>query len=94
MFGPLDELRLKAQERIDDLHARGMSDAKIYDPQHTNVGGIHAFFLVRGSEKAYNLPPSPEVPTKYLKKGWTASAIGSAILVAGAALAFLVGGRS
>jgi len=93
MFGPLDELRLKARARLDDLHARGMADANIYDPEHTNVKGLHAFFLLRGSEKAYNLPPNPEVPTQYLKKGWTASAIGSAMLVAGAALAFLVGGR-
>ena len=93
-FGPLDELRLKAQTRLDELHERGMTDANIYNPEHTNVGGIHAFFLIRGSEKAYNLPPNPEVPTKYLKKGWTASAIGSAMLVAGASLAFLIGGRS
>jgi formate dehydrogenase iron-sulfur subunit len=94
MFGPLDELRLKAYSRVEELHARGMDDAHIYNPEHTNVEGIHALFLVRGSEKAYNLPPNPEVPTKYLKKGWTASAIGSAMLVAGAAMAFLVGGRS
>jgi len=93
-FGLLDQLRLKAQARLDELHERGMEDAKIYNPEHTNVGGIHAFFLIRGSEKAYNLPPNPEVPTKYLKKGWTSAAIGSAMVVAGAALAFLVGGRS
>jgi formate dehydrogenase iron-sulfur subunit len=71
-----------------------MKDAKIYDPTHTSVKGTHAFFLIRGSEKTYNLPPNPEVPTVYLKKGWQSAAVGSAMLAVGAFFAFLAGGRS
>lgn len=92
MFGQLDELHLRAEQRLESLHARGMTDAEIYDPTHTSVKGIHAFFLVRGSEKTYNLPPNPEVPTVYLKRGWQSAAIGSAMLAVGAFFAFL-GGR-
>ena len=44
------------------------------------------------SEKTYNLPPNPEVPTVYLKRGWQSAAIGSAMLAVGAFFAFL-GGR-
>jgi formate dehydrogenase iron-sulfur subunit len=88
-FGELDQLRLDAQERLESLRERGMNDAEIYDPMHTSVGGIHAFFLIRGKEKIYNLPPNPEVPTIYLKEGWKSAAIGSAALLAGAFFAFL-----
>jgi formate dehydrogenase iron-sulfur subunit len=89
MFGELDSLRLRAQERLQELQGRGMDDANIYDPTETSVKGTHAFFLLRGDPRAYNLPPKPEVPTIYLKKGWKSSAVGSALLLAGAAVAFL-----
>ncbi|HKW67224.1 MAG TPA: 4Fe-4S dicluster domain-containing protein [Terriglobales bacterium] len=95
-FGEINELRLVAQERMKELHGRGVNDAQIYDPVDTSVEGIHAFFLVRGDPKTYNLPPQPEVPTIYLKAGWRAAALGSAALLAGSLVAFLAspkGGR-
>jgi len=66
-----------------------MSDAQLYDPRETSVKGLHAFFIVRGDPRQYNLPPKPEAPTVYLREGWKASAIGSGLLLAGALLAFL-----
>ena len=69
-FGEIDDLRQEAQERVEELHRRGMDDATIYDPLDTSVGGTHALFIVRGDPRTYNLPPAPEVPTMYLKKGW------------------------
>jgi formate dehydrogenase iron-sulfur subunit len=89
IFGELDELRAKGQERVRELHARGMTDANIYDPVNTSVSGIHAFFLVRGDPRSYNLPEKPEVPTVYLKDAWKASALGAAMLLGGAIAAFL-----
>jgi formate dehydrogenase iron-sulfur subunit len=91
-FGEIGALREKAQSRVEELHARGMTDAAIYDPQHTSVGGIHALFVIRGDAKAYNLPPNPEVPTVYLSQGWKSSAAAAGLLLAGTLLAFL-GGR-
>jgi formate dehydrogenase iron-sulfur subunit len=88
-FGDIEELRQTAQERLRELHGRGMTDAAIYDPQQTSVKGLHAFFIVRGDPRQYNLPPRPEVPTVYLRAGWAASVIGSGLFVAGALLAFL-----
>jgi formate dehydrogenase iron-sulfur subunit len=87
-FGEIGELRMHAQERLKELESRGVHDAAIYDPQDTSVGGIHAFFLLRGDARAYNLPPHPEVPTLYLKKGWTSSAIAAGLLLVGSMLAF------
>ncbi|HEY1263177.1 MAG TPA: 4Fe-4S dicluster domain-containing protein [Terriglobales bacterium] len=88
-FGEVESLRAKAKERVQQLRERGMEDANIYDPVDSSVGGIHAFFVVRGDARSYNLPPKPEVPTIYLKKAWTSSAIGAALLLGGAIAAFL-----
>jgi formate dehydrogenase iron-sulfur subunit len=93
-FGKLDDLRVAAGERMDHLEAKGFDDVYLYDPTHTSVGGIHALFITRGDPKAYNLPPNPEVPTKYLREGWTSAAVAAGLLVAGAFFAFLGGDRS
>jgi len=88
-FGEIEVLRAKADERLQTLKGRGMDDAALYDPTHTSVGGIHAIFIVRGDPRSYNLPPNPEVPTIYAKKGWRASAIAAGLLLGGTLLAFL-----
>ncbi len=77
------------EERLQELHGRGMDDAQLYDPHDTSVGGMHAFFIVRGDPRQYNLPPKPEVPTSYLKAGWTGSAVAAGILLFGSIFAFL-----
>ena len=46
-------------------------------------------FIMRGDPRTYNLPPKPEIPTIYARDGWRAAAVGSAMLVGGALLAFL-----
>ncbi len=87
-YGDLDELRVRAEERQRTLAARGIQDAVVYDPAHTNVGGTHAIFLVRGPVTDYNLPENPEMPSVRLAGGWT-SAFLSGVLIAGVvALAF------
>ena len=90
-FGKLDDLRSEANRRLDDLHQRGMSDATLYDPAQTSVGGIHAFFITRGDPRQYNLPASPEIPTIYAKQAWKSAAIGAGLLAIGTLLAFLGG---
>jgi formate dehydrogenase iron-sulfur subunit len=88
-FGEIEQLRAKANERLQTLKGRGMEDAVVYDPTHTSVGGIHAIFILRGDPRSYNLPPNPEVPTIYAKTGWRASAIAAGLLLGGTLLAFL-----
>jgi formate dehydrogenase iron-sulfur subunit len=92
-FGEINELRLAAQERVEELRGKGMSDAQLYDASDTSVGGTHAMFVLRGSEKQYNLPPNPVVPTEYLRDGWKSSAIAGGILLFGTLFAFLGSGR-
>jgi formate dehydrogenase iron-sulfur subunit len=79
-FGDLEELRQRGKKRVQELQERGYSDARIYDPQETSVGGIHAFSVILGEPEAYNLPPAPEVPTAYLKSAWTSAIISAAII--------------
>lgn len=88
-FGALEQLQVRAQQRLQELHSRGMEDAQLYDPDDSSVGGIHSLFLVRGDPRQYNLPPAPEVPTTYLKAGWTGSAVAAGLLLFGSILAFL-----
>ena len=88
-FGELDQLREHAKNRLDQLRDRGIEDAAIYDPVDTSVRGTHAMFIVRGDPRTYNLPPNPEVPTVYLKKAWTSSAIAAGLLLGGTLMAFL-----
>jgi len=87
-FGPLDELRARAEKRAADLHARGLAEARIYDPVDTSVGGIHAFFLLTAPPEDFGLPVRPEVPTVYLKAAWLSAAMTSVLALAGACLAF------
>jgi len=81
-FGDLEVLRQRGKKRVQDLQERGYSDARIYDPQETSVGGIHAFSVILGEPEAYNLPPAPEVPTAYLKSAWTSAFISAAVIFA------------
>jgi formate dehydrogenase iron-sulfur subunit len=87
-FGDLEVLRQRGKKRVQDLQERGYSDARIYDPQETSVGGIHAFSIILGEPEAYNLPPAPEVPTVYLKSVWTSAFISAAIIFAIVCAAF------
>jgi formate dehydrogenase iron-sulfur subunit len=93
-FGPLEELRERAQERVEQLRAGGEPQARLYghDPQD-GVGGDGAFFLLLDEPEVYGLPPDPVVTTRDLPKMWRRAGLAAAALAAAAAAAFL-GGRS
>ncbi len=82
LFGPIDEMQAKAAKRIDTLHARGASDAVLYDAANTSVGGIHSLFILRGDPEDFNLPVTPVMPTVHLRAGWTSVLLTSVALAA------------
>jgi formate dehydrogenase iron-sulfur subunit len=88
-FGELAELREVGDARVAELQSRGYTDAQVYDPLQTSVGGTHAMFVILGQPEAYNLPPAPEVPTIYLKSAWTSALISALVLAAIVCGAFL-----
>ena len=92
-FGPLDDLRARADERLAKLETEGWNGARLYgrDPDD-GVGGFGAFFLLLDEPEVYGLPPDPVVTTKHLPEMWVTTAVAAAATVVGAALAFL-GGR-
>jgi formate dehydrogenase iron-sulfur subunit len=63
-FGNLDELRERAARRVEDLHARGVSQARLYGANaEDGVGGTGSVFLLLDEPEVYGLPPDPVVPT-------------------------------
>jgi formate dehydrogenase iron-sulfur subunit len=89
-FGPLDELRERAQSRVSELHAEGRSDARLYlaNEDDNGIGGAGSLFLLLDEPGAYRLPENPVVPTRRLKQSWTAAAMAAGLAVAGVVLAF------
>ena len=88
-FGVLDELREHAQARVDDLHAQGLHEAKLYgESPEDGVGGNGAFFLLLDEPQAYGLPPDPVVTTRDLAQMWRHAAVAAAALLAGLTAAF------
>jgi formate dehydrogenase iron-sulfur subunit len=92
-FGDLDELRTRAQSRVEALRAAGVHDAKLYGESDADgVGGMGAFFLLLDEPEVYGLPPDPVVTTKDLPSMWKQAGLAALTLLAGAVAAF-AGGR-
>ncbi|MBQ1080767.1 MULTISPECIES: 4Fe-4S dicluster domain-containing protein [unclassified Nocardiopsis] len=88
-FGDLDELRERAQRRVEDLQGAGVSSARLYgeDPED-GVGGAGAFFLLLDEPEVYGLPPDPVVTTRDLPSMWRHAGAAAGVLFAGALAAF------
>ncbi len=93
-FGPLDELREKAAERVRNLHDAGVADARLYgEKPDDGVGGDGAFFLLLDEPEVYGLPPDPVVTTRDLPKMWRRAGVAAAAMAAAVVAAFAGGGR-
>jgi formate dehydrogenase iron-sulfur subunit len=90
-FGPLEELRARAGQRVEELHRAGVADARLYghDP-NDGVGGDGAFFLLLDEPEVYGLPPDPVVTTRDLPDIWK-KVSWAAVTLLGAAVASFVG---
>jgi len=89
-FGPLDELRTRARGRVEELHQRGVTDARLYgDDPSGGVGGMGAFFLLLDDPEVYRLPPDPIVTTRDLPSMWKAAGKAAVALAGAVALAVL-----
>ncbi|MEV6155405.1 4Fe-4S dicluster domain-containing protein [Nonomuraea sp. NPDC052129] len=90
-FGPLDELRERAEERVERLHADGQAEARLYgESPDDGVGGAGAFFLLLDEPEVYGLPPDPVVTTRDLPSMWRWAGA-AALSVAGAVVAAFAG---
>jgi formate dehydrogenase iron-sulfur subunit len=89
-YGPLDELRERAERRVARLHDDGVTEARLYghDP-NDGVGGDGAFFLLLDEPEVYGLPPDPVVTTRDLPAMWKRAGMAALTMAAAAAVAFL-----
>ncbi len=93
-FGPLDELRDRARDRVTTLHEHGIADARLYgDDPDDGVGGAGAFFLLLDDPEVYGLPPDPVVTTRDLPAMWRRVGVAAVGMALGAAASFLGGSR-
>lgn len=83
-FGDHEQLRETARRRIEQLHAEGVTEARLYgeDP-HDGIGGSGAFFLLLDEPEVYGLPPDPVVSTRDLEQMWRAAAAAAGCVLAG-----------
>jgi len=92
-YGPLEELRERADARVRALQENGVPEARLYgnDPGD-GVGGAGAFFLLLDEPEVYGFPPDPVVTTRDLPQTW-AHVLGASVAVAAAAVVAFVGSR-
>jgi formate dehydrogenase iron-sulfur subunit len=96
IFGEMAELREKAEERVAQLHERGLKEAYLYgaDPaSQPGTEGLNAFFLLVDKPEVYNLPPDPVAPAKHAGAGWAAMAFASLGILAAAVAAVVTSKR-
>jgi formate dehydrogenase iron-sulfur subunit len=91
-FGPLDELRGRAEQRLEKLQADKRDGARLYGHDaNDGVGGFGAFFLLLDEPEVYGLPPDPVATTHDLPGMWRTAAIATSALIAGVVAAFVGG---
>jgi formate dehydrogenase iron-sulfur subunit len=92
-FGDLEELRERADKRLEQLHEQGVDVARLYgrDPED-GVGGDGAFFLLLDEPEVYGLPPDPVVTTRAIGDMWKHVGAAAAML-AGLGAATFFGSR-
>jgi formate dehydrogenase iron-sulfur subunit len=91
-YGPVDQLRARAAQRLAALHEAGEERARLYghDPGD-GVGGDGAFFLLLDEPEVYGLPPDPRVTTRDLPAMWRDVALAAAALATAVAACFRTG---
>ncbi|OBI89208.1 4Fe-4S dicluster domain-containing protein [Mycobacterium asiaticum] len=88
-FGDHDDLVAQARERVAQLHAQGLTEARLYGAnENDGVGGIGSVFLLLDEPEVYGLPPDPRVCTADLTTMFKRAGVAAAGMVGAAVLAF------
>ncbi len=80
-FGPIDELRRRAQTRLEQLQSQGETKAQLYgaDPDGP-VGGLNSFYLLVDEPEVYGLPSQPKLPSRNLASSAAGSVVSAAVM--------------
>ena len=92
-FGDHDDMVDAARARVAELHAQGLTEARLYGANDNDgVGGIGSVFLLLDEPEVYGLPPDPRVPTADLPTMIRRALLAMGGMAVATAVAFL-GGR-
>ena len=92
-FGPIDELRERARNRVEDLHSRGVTTAYLYgDTPSKSYSQLNSFYLLVDRPSVYGLPDSPFNPWLHMKGDYLRAIVGGLTPIAALlAVLFLLG---
>ena len=91
-FGPVTELRERAQKRVADLQAKGV-DAKLYGAEATETySELNSFYLLVDEPEVYGLPPKPVNPWVHMRGDYIRSIAFGLISLVVLLLSFLLAG--
>ena len=79
-FGPIADLRQRAQSRVDQLHAGGVDEAYLYGADEEILGGLNSFYLLVDEPEVYGLPFDPKLPTRNNAAGGALATVGAAAM--------------
>lgn len=93
-FGTREEMLARARARVAELHAQGLTEARLYGANDDDgVGGTGSIFLLLDEPEVYGLPPDPHVPTRDLPEMAKKATLAAAGMIGAVAASFLLGGR-
>lgn len=89
-FGPIEELKAKAKQRVADLHNRGESRAYLYGDAATETyTELNSFYLLADKPEVYGLPATPVNPWVHMRGDYARTAA-AGLLGLGVLLALLL----
>jgi formate dehydrogenase iron-sulfur subunit len=79
-FGTINQLRDRAQKRVEQLHQIGEKRAYLYGADDKILGGLNSFYLLVDKPEVYGLPPDPKMPTRNLASASWLSVLGAVLV--------------
>jgi formate dehydrogenase iron-sulfur subunit len=93
-FGPIDELREKANKRVAELQGRGVKGAYLYGDKSTETySALNSFYLLVDKPATYGLPEKPFNPWLKMKGDYARSVVSGLIAIAALVAVFLMRGH-
>jgi formate dehydrogenase iron-sulfur subunit len=81
-FGPVEELRQRARQRVGQLQQRGVREAYLYgDSPSNSYSELNSFYLLVDRPAVYGLPEGPVNPWLYLMGDYVRSALSGLVLL-------------
>lgn len=87
-FGPIEELKVRAQKRVAQLQAAGVTKAQLYGADEKILGGLNSFYLLVDEPETYGLPRQPELPSRAVRPSSLFSVASAVLMALGALLSF------